>query len=252
MGYLTGRTLADQNLQWPYKQEFPRGYKDQGRQILTLERREENFCQRCAWVHGRPIFHRFAGEDCLFARSDRKAGAKQKKKRKMSPAEVPVDDGEDGENGEDSDGGGSEEAKQDDFEGTGEADLLPHFHDATDSVAKGELVVVTGIQGEGHPYHVAQVQAQWPPSLRGREGRTRKVELAYYGHRESGEYTPSWKKPGELKEKLAATKPMGHRAHEVSIPAAEIIIAGVELDADHELNREVMFTLTKWVVSLED
>ena len=39
-----------------------------------------------------------------------------------------------------------------------DVDILPHFEEAEGGVSDGELVVVTCIEGEGHPYHVACVR----------------------------------------------------------------------------------------------
>jgi hypothetical protein len=259
MGYLTGRTLVDMNQQWPYEQAFPQGYRDEGRQIITLQKQDANFCKRCAWVHGYPVFHRFASAECLF-RSAKKA----KKRRKPNRAEAPVEsdesgesdseDSEGGEDGEDGgDGGGEEERKHefDEFDGMSEADILPHFKEADGDVSGGDLVVVTGIEGEGDPYHVACVTETWPG--RGRGGRTKPVKLAYYGHLPGLGYAPSWKKRGEQKERISLTKPKGgHEPFNVEVEAKDIILADVTLDSDRELSKAVRFTLTKWVSDMSE
>jgi hypothetical protein len=248
VGYLTGRTLVDVNQQWPYKQAFPRGYRDQGRQIITLEKQEANFCQRCAWVHGHPVFHQFASADCLFG-SDSKAP----KRRKPNPVEAPIQSDEDGEDseesedGEDGEDGGGEEEKKHEFDGMSDVDILPHFDEGEGAVSGGELVVVTGIKGEGHPYHVACVRETWP--ARGRGGRAKPVKLTYYGHRQGLGYAPSWRKRGEQKERIALTKPSkgNHYPYDIEVAAKDIILAKVTLDSDRELSKVVRFTLAKWI-----
>ena len=253
VGYLTGRTLVDMNQQWPYEQAFPQGYRDEGRQIITLQKQDANFCKRCAWVHGYPVFHRFASAECLF-RSAKKA----KKRRKPNRAEAPVEsdesgesDSEDSEGGEDGEDDCGEEEKKHEFDGMSDADILPHFKEADGDVSGGDLVVVTGIEGEGDPYHVACVTETWPG--RGRGGRTKPVKLVYYGHLPGLGYAPSWKKRGEQKERISLTKPKGgHEPFNVEVEAKDIILADVTLDSDRELSKAVRFTLTKWVSDMSE
>ena len=117
---------------------------------------------------------------------------------------MEMDESEGGEDGED--GGGVEERKLE-FDGMSDAEILPHFKEAEGAVSAGELVVVTGIEGEGHPYHVACVRETWP--ARGRGSRAKPVKLVYYGHLPGLGYAPSWKKRGEHKERISLTKPKG-------------------------------------------
>jgi hypothetical protein len=238
IGHLAGRTLADQPMQWPYKYEFPRGYKDQVRQIITLEKQDENFCQRCAWVHGRPIFHRFKSGDCLFSRSDSKATKRRRVDRVEAPMEEDAVSDESGEDKEEGEDGGEEEPHG--FEGLGDADLLPHFHQGEEDLSAGELVVVTGIKGEGDTYHVACVKEKWPV---GRGGRKKDVQLTYYGYLDKLGYAPSWKKAGEIKERISLKKPKGHNSFDVR----DIILSDVKLNEARKLSKGVRFTLAKWV-----
>ena len=248
LGFLTGRTLVDMNLQWPYKQEFPAGFRDQGRQIITLEKGDENFCKRCAWVHGRPVFHRFASAECLFCLSK-----KASKKRKLSPAAAEASMGghHDESSSEDDEGKTDLVEQKHEFDGVSDVDLLPHFNEASGSVARGELVVVTGIKGEGHPYHVARANERWP--IRGRGSRDKTVKLTYFGHAEDIGYAPSWKVRGETKERISLTQPKGgHEPFTVQLPAADIILANIALTPARQLNKEVRFTLAQWVSDLSE
>jgi hypothetical protein len=254
VGYLTGRSLVGEHQQWPYQQAFPTGYRDQGVQIITLEKRDEHFCQRCAWVHGRPMFHQFASADCLFRAADKKARGRKRKRVEAVVEDKSSEDDEEG--GEDEDEGGEvekeekEKEEKHEFVGMTELDVLPYFNEATDSVGEGELVVVTGIEGEGHPYHVACVKNKWPG--RSRSSRSSDpVFVTYWGHLATG-YAPSWKKRGETKERISITRPSkgDHLPFDVKVDAKDIILADIQLGPDRELSKEVRFTLAKWLSSM--
>jgi hypothetical protein len=117
-------------------------------------------------------------------------------------------------------------------------DLLPLFDPDTMHLEKGELVLITGIEGEGELYHLAEVQVAWPASW----NRTDEVHLCYWGYKKKYGYGRSWQRHPADKEKIQATQPKGHKQFPLKIPAAQIILAGVKLSATRELSRQVRGT----------
>jgi hypothetical protein len=173
-------------------------------------------------------------------------------KKKSRKRRIPESDSDEEENKSDT---GEEENKSvDHFAGMSASDLLPLFSAEEHSVHKGELVVVTGIEG-GAPYHVAQVEADWPNAASPHylEG---KIPMSYYGYRQNYGYAPSWSKSGEDSEKIQVSKPnKRYRRKNVNILAEHILLSNITLQkgasSERELSLQVQFTLRDWVSSLD-
>jgi hypothetical protein len=117
-------------------------------------------------------------------------------------------------------------------------DPLPLFDPDTMQLKKGELALVTGIEGEDELYHLAEVQADWPVSW----DRKDEVHICYWGYRKDYGYGRSWQRHATDKEKIQASRPRGHKQFPLQIPATQVILAGVKLSESRELSRQVRGT----------